>query len=482
MRCSILALTVAAMCVLFVSVSAQPTIVSYQGALLKNGGPFDRDAEFKFAILCGGVIVWNSDSGSPQNGNPSASVTISVDRGVFSAMLGDVSKGMPSLTSTLLDGCTTPLLRVWVDTSGGFEQLVPDQPFGSSAFALMSERANTGGSGPDNDWVVNGSRMYSAVSGNVGIGITAPTAKLHVENFGLGIPGASIFGENTSTGSGIAFVGVTHGTDGTMVLIQEGSGSIFRGFNGGCCPVFEVHNNGKVTAAELEVTQGTFRVTGSGGVNVLGDTGTGTASPAVRAENTNTGSGIAFFGQTHGSDATAVFTQVGTGDILLGFNGGCCPVFTVTNSGKVITPVLEITGGSDIAEPFPVSEGDEIPPGALVVIDEENPGALKLSDEAYDSRVAGVVSGAGGLSPGLTLSQENVLGGGVQVALTGRVYAKATAASGAIKPGDLLTTSAIPGHAMKATDHDRSRGAVIGKAMSSLDEGTGLVLVLISLQ
>jgi hypothetical protein len=35
---------------------------------------------------------------------------------------------------------------------------------------------------------------------------------------------------------------------------------------------------------------------------------------------------------------------------------------------------------------------------------------------------------------------------------------------------------------MKATDPDRSHGAIIGKAMTRLDSGTGLVLVLVNLQ
>jgi hypothetical protein len=68
------------------------------------------------------------------------------------------------------------------------------------------------------------------------------------------------------------------------------------------------------------------------------------------------------------------------------------------------------------------------------------------------------------------------------VALSGRVYCWADAATGGIEPGDLLTTSDTPGHAMKATDPLRSHGTIIGKAMTSLDEGTGLVLVLVNLQ
>jgi hypothetical protein len=35
---------------------------------------------------------------------------------------------------------------------------------------------------------------------------------------------------------------------------------------------------------------------------------------------------------------------------------------------------------------------------------------------------------------------------------------------------------------MKVTDHARAQGAIIGKAMSSLKEGKGMVLVLVSLQ
>ena len=72
--------------------------------------------------------------------------------------------------------------------------------------------------------------------------------------------------------------------------------------------------------------------------------------------------------------------------------------------------------------------------------------------------------------------------GGQNVAISGRVYVHADASNAPIKPGDLLTTSATPGHAMKVTAHARAQGAVIGKAMSSLNEGTGMVLVLVTLQ
>ena len=146
-----------------------------------------------------------------------------------------------------------------------------------------------------------------------------------------------------------------------------------------------------------------------------------------------------------------------------------------------ITRALTIMGGADLAEPFQMS-GKDIPKGALVVIDEENPGRLKKSERAYDTRVAGIVSGANGINPGISLHQDGALEGSDNVALSGRVFALADASEAPIKPGDLLTTSATPGHAMKVMDHAQAQGAIIGKAMSSLEKGKGMVLVLVSLQ
>jgi hypothetical protein len=152
-------------------------------------------------------------------------------------------------------------------------------------------------------------------------------------------------------------------------------------------------------------------------------------------------------------------------------------------NGKTKTEVLQITGGSDIAEPFDIEATGVIKPGMVLAIDSENPGKLEIAEKTYDRCVAGIVSGAGGIQPGMVMGQSGSLADGeYPVALTGRVYCWANASNGAIEPGDLLTTSDTPGHAMKVTDYTKAQGAIIGKAMTSLDEGTGLVLVLVSLQ
>lgn len=156
------------------------------------------------------------------------------------------------------------------------------------------------------------------------------------------------------------------------------------------------------------------------------------------------------------------------------------------NSNRTIVNALEIRGGADLAESYDVApaEGQAAAPGMVVAIDPERVGRLRVASRAYDRRVAGVVSGADGVKPGLVLGQkESVATGRLPIANVGRVWCYCDAgAGGPIVPGDLLTTSPTPGHAMAVTDFARSQGAVLGKAMSELKQGRGLVLVLVSLQ
>ncbi len=178
----------------------------------------------------------------------------------------------------------------------------------------------------------------------------------------------------------------------------------------------------------------------------------------------------------------------GGGDQLTFYSDAAGDVASLTPSGDLTlngalsTTVLTIRGGADVAEPFPMTQPEEMEPGSVVVIDADNPGRLRLSTRACDPAVAGIVSGAGGVQPGLRLHQEGVMEGDHHVALSGRVYVKADADSGPIRPGDLLTTADRAGHAMKVAHPSEAAGAILGKAMSRLDRGQGLVLVLVSLQ
>ncbi|GEM_PF-2027357 len=175
----------------------------------------------------------------------------------------------------------------------------------------------------------------------------------------------------------------------------------------------------------------------------------------------------------------ALYLRGGDGYVGIGTSN---PQTELDVVGTTRTDVLEVNGGSDLAEPFTISGEDVIQPGAVVVIDDKNPGSLCLSDIPYDKRVAGIVSGAGGIKTGLTLKQVGMFDSGRNVALTGRVMCLADASFAPIEPGDRLTTSTVPGHAMKVTDNGKAPGSVIGKAMTPLKEGRGLVLVLVQPQ
>jgi hypothetical protein len=154
--------------------------------------------------------------------------------------------------------------------------------------------------------------------------------------------------------------------------------------------------------------------------------------------------------------------------------------------GEISANVVTVLGGSDVAEPYNVAAAGDVKaiPGYVVAIDPDKVGQMRVSSRAYDKTVAGIVSGANGINPGITLRQKGTIADGeLPVASIGRVWCWCDAdANGAIEAGDMLTTSDTPGHAMKVNDHSKANGAVIGKAMSSLKSGKGLVLVLVSLK
>lgn len=188
---------------------------------------------------------------------------------------------------------------------------------------------------------------------------------------------------------------------------------------------------------------------------------------------------IHFFGGDQGTHPFMEFVD-GNGDAsitIYGYGYGQSQTL-----GRIVTDQLEIKAGSDLAEYFDITTDAEIKPGMITSIDPHSTGRLKLSQGKYDKKVVGVVSGANGLSPGMFMGQrETIAHGSHPIALTGRAYVYASNENGPIQPGDFLTTSSTPGYAMKATKLKKARGAIIGKAMSTLSED-GFVLVLINLQ
>ncbi len=267
------------------------------------------------------------------------------------------------------------------------------------------------------------------------------------------------------TGAQASFTGslkVTGAVTGATCVYQGGASTAVKGVNGagsGQTPKFGCGAWGD-SAQGYGVYGASVSASG-----VYGTSKSGLAGEFVG--NVSVTGNLTASGDLSAKDVSATGDVNVTGDV--GVTG------TVSVKGDIILT------GADCAEQFDLSADELAEPGTVMVIDEA--GALRASSKAYDRAVAGVVSGAGTFRPGVILDQRP---GDPQarapIALVGKVYCKVDADAGAITVGDLLTTADRPGHAMKAADPLKGVGAVIGKALGSLQAGQGLLPILVSLQ
>jgi hypothetical protein len=401
-------------------------MLSFQGLLKDpNGNPVNGPVTLQFRIYdarTGGNLVDMDGNGAldPNVGKDVKEVSTTAAAGIVSTKFGPVSP-------RAFDG-NPRWLEVRVNGAG----LSRTEIAGASAAAEQLNRAASGLAALSVDAI-----------GRIGVGTQSPSQQFHIKALGAGTPDALL--SFTSYQNKNWSIGVDDSQNGDFKMVAGSSGD-------------PLSQNEFVT------------------VTPAGEVGIG-VQPVSRL--------------TIYADDTAEVTFVGPSDGNIQHQNPSKHIFihnplTVLGPGTV--SVLNITGGADLAEPFGVAnskdENHKIEPGMVVVIDPDNPGQLKLATEPYDRKVAGIISGANGLKPGMVMKSEGDkhTDGEHPVALTGRVYVWADASYGQIVAGDMLTTSATPGHAMKATDREKSFGAVIGKAMSRLEKGRGLVLVLVTLQ
>ncbi len=307
-----------------------------------------------------------------------------------------------------------------------------------------------------NDASVSGPHFTVERSGNVGVGITDPQEAFHVQSSsdnctalfqgeGTGTDDATIYAENTSTAAGTAAYLKTAGTYPTIMLQQNGTSDFIRAYGPGSGnEEWSITNEGV-----MQFYNSNYKKT-------------------IEIDPSESGSADAGQMTFYSEDGLTATIEI-DGD----YNG----------DGRIITNEIQITGGSDLSEFFNLSDNENIEKGMVVSIDENNPGHLKICETAFDSKVAGIVSGANDIKPGLVMSQKGTIADGEHlIALSGRVYCMTDATENPVEIGDMLTTSNFPGYAMKVTDYEEAQGAIIGKAMTSLKSGKGLVLVLVSLQ
>jgi len=502
------------------------TAFTFQGQLKLNGVPADGSYDFVFRLYSAEALPAQVGSDFPINDWP-------VSNGLFTVQL-DFGSGMFTGDARWLEVAVRS-----GDSNDAYTALSPRQPVTAAPYATYAL------GGTSEFWAADGANIYNTNSGNVGIGTTEPTASLFVKNSGgktavyAETPWIGVYGKHNSTtgtfpgvmgetdslvsnatglrgivtsttpGSGsVGVLGLNKGTGGAGMGVkgqQDGSGwGVYgttpngTGVYGNATGATGTNYGVRGASASTGGYGGYFTNTSTDGTAVYAESaGGGRDDATLQVHNTRVSTGMAAYVTSVGTWATMHVQNNGTGEVLwLSRDNSDAPfivanneatgrrVFTVHANGWTSVSVLEITGGADLSEQFRVGAAREKPePGMVVSIDPKNPGELVVSRQAYDRRVAGVISGAGGVKPGMLMAQkDSITDGDHPVALTGRVYVSCDASENPIEPGDLLTTSDLPGHAMKVTDHMKAQGAIIGKAMTSLSKGRGLVLVLVSLQ
>ena len=532
-RRRILTTLVLALCLVFClsqvgKAAPMGTAWTYQGRLMDANGPADGPYDLQFALFPDPI------NNLGQIGPPIDVNDIDIIDGYFTVVLDFGDKAFGGDARWLQIG-----VRPW-DSEERHTILSPRQEVTPTPYSLYAANAGT-----DNDWMIAGSSMYS-IPGRVGIGTTDPlstslfiqrpsaVSPLVVFQDGLVIKnGERCIGnqlEVQDSSGDIQFV-----VTGTRVGIgtdSPGTGLHVKG--AGWPNAFMALQSDPNEDAGMRLYEGEevnwhiFNESGADGLSIrnagfssilfaeqsTGDIGIGTTNPRTDLEiqgttglrvttgqhgnvfgefkhaysggliiNANDGGGWADMSfQTDGT--TRMFLER-AGNVGIGM-GTEVPPERLTVRGNILVQsssgasVAEIGEGLDYAEGFNVTEDSDIKAGTVLVIDSDNPGKLTVSRSAYDSKVAGIVAGAKGLGSGVRLGIGQF---DHDVALAGRVYCNVDATEEAIQAGDLLTTSATPGYAMKATDYDRARGAILGKAMQKLEKGQkGQILVLVTLQ
>jgi hypothetical protein len=387
-------------------------------------------------------------------------------------------------------------------------------------------------------WTTTGTN--TTTTSNVGVGTTAPAASVHVSTATASTT-RGIIDEQTSADSNSALLMFRKSREGAAAQNGDNVGSVFAqpfdgaNFLNSARVRFSI--DGPVTAGSAPTNIQFLTGANADGVERMritsgGNVGIGTtaplslfhlhgSSPVLRVSGTATDQHLlitfhdnnattakGFVGYTGANGTGSRYTGViNTGGDYLGlgttnttpvyfFLGGAAMHVMAANGNVGIGTTapaskLHVAGNvtidgninakwQDVAEWVPTTQ--ELAPGTVVVLDAARDNHVAASLKAYDTRVAGVVSA----QPGISLGEAGE--GKALVATTGRVKVKVDATRAPIQIGDLIVTSDVAGVAMRSEPVSfggiemHRPGTIIGKALESLEKGTGEILVLLSLQ
>ena len=388
------------------------------------------------------------------------------------------------------------------DNTGAFS--LPYSSSASSASNLFSiTNTNTGAALEGIN--TNTTSNISAVLGKISTPTAGPmSAGVKGENSGTGNNGIGVYGNHLANGWGVYGKSIggygVHGssTSGFGVYGKSSSNTGVFGEsatgNAGFFSVTDVNNSldavyvsslglGNGIYAESAAGNGITAVTNSGssaaiwgfnnsgGTAIHGVTFVGTA-PAIKGSNTTNG-GTAVEGELLG---------VTTGNVAV-FKVDGANVARINQAGRGFFNGGTQTSGADIAEAFDVEgPSNNYEPGDVLIISQSSDRKVEKSNTSYSTLVAGVYA----TKPGVLLTEENIdsdLAGKVPMGVIGVIPTKVCLQGGAIKRGDLLVTSSLPGVAMKADPDKVKVGQVLGKALEDYSaDNIGKIKVLVSIK
>lgn len=324
----------------------------------------------------------------------------------------------------------------------------------------------SGGSADDNFYLVEtgvDTRLTLQAGGNVGIGITNPSAKLH------------LFADTTK----VVPLKFTNSMTGKSWHLSGGSGD----------------DNFYITETGVD-TRLTLQAGGNVGIGITNPSATlhlfSNPRLVIPFKFTNSATGKTWHFSGGSADDNFYFTETGVDTRLTLQAGGNVGIGTMNPQSKLdVVGDIRVSGNAllggniaakyqDMAEWVPARQ--QMRAGTVVVLDVTRNNTVAPSSRAYDTHIAGVVSA----QPGLILGEGG--SGKVMVATTGRVIVKVDATRYPIRIGDLLVTSGKPGVAMRSQPIRvggtliHRPGTIIGKALEPLSGGVGEIRVLLSLQ
>jgi len=259
-------------------------------------------------------------------------------------------------------------------------------------------------------------------------------------------------------------------------IMSNGALSVFASSTGSTSSIFSVDS--AQTANILEVfangNVGIGTTTPPAKLSVVGTVGNNNAFDVASSTGVSllriTAAGDVLINTTtkFGANEYALYVDSGSGETGYGIG----VVGRIQSSGIITSGTLDIAE-SYFIEPSCSASGNCPSAGDVVCITSGSSATVKKCENEYDAKAIGIIS----TNPGIFLGnapEENT--STRMVALSGRVPVKISTANGNISIGDKLTSSNIPGVAVKAAEEGQTIGIAL-EDYSSSEVGTVLAFV-----